>query len=283
MRLQSDDYFCDSRAQVAIGRMHFQQDVALHSHEFMEIVVILAGRATHLIDGVRHPIEAGDVLVVHSFREHAYESTRKLSLVNLFIREDLFQEVKEELVLLDGYQSFFSVPPRNLRAGRFTNRLRLGVENLDQLIEWMEALEEESGKPAKGGRLLSRSWLLLILGFLSRHYRAETGLLSDRRKDLPGVIAWMERHFSETLSIRELARKAGMSERTFLRRFREAAGCSPIEYLIRTRLRKAGELLADEGLSITEVAFRCGFQDSNYFARQFRKYRGTTPRSFRAG
>ncbi len=74
-----------------------------------------------------------------------------------------------------------------------------------------------------------------------------------------------------------------MSERTFLRRFREATGFAPIDYVIRARIRRAADLLADlnAGLSITEIAFRCGFQDSNYFSRQFRRYIGTNPRNYR--
>jgi AraC-like DNA-binding protein len=72
-----------------------------------------------------------------------------------------------------------------------------------------------------------------------------------------------------------------MSECTFLRKFREATGFSPTDYLLRSRIRRAEELLARRKLSITEVAARCGFEDSNYFSRQFRRVTGVSPRAHR--
>jgi len=58
-------------------------------------------------------------------------------------------------------------------------------------------------------------------------------------------------------------------------------GDSPIDYLIRLRILQAANLLRKEELNITEVAYRVGFQDSNYFARQFHRIMGTTPSIYR--
>ena len=58
-------------------------------------------------------------------------------------------------------------------------------------------------------------------------------------------------------------------------------GVSPIDYLIRLRIRKAAELLCDDGTKVTEAAFRVGFADGNYFSRQFRRVTGLTPGEYR--
>ena len=71
-----------------------------------------------------------------------------------------------------------------------------------------------------------------------------------------------------------------MSKRTFLRVFRAATGATPIAYLIGVRIRRAAELLRQGGVTVTEAAMRVGFEDSNYFSRQFRKVMGVTPRSY---
>lgn len=57
-------------------------------------------------------------------------------------------------------------------------------------------------------------------------------------------------------------------------------GVSPVEYLTRLRLKMAAPLFMMPE-NITSIAFRVGFEDSNYFARQFRKYAGLTPTEFR--
>ena len=71
-----------------------------------------------------------------------------------------------------------------------------------------------------------------------------------------------------------------MSESSLLRTFRRVMGTSPLDHDIRVRIGKAMELLQHEDVRVTEAAFQCGFRDSNYFARQFRKVTGRTPRQF---
>ena len=64
---------------------------------------------------------------------------------------------------------------------------------------------------------------------------------------------------------------------------KERTGDSPIIYLNRLRIRKAQELLRETGQSITEIAFACGFQSSQYFARTFKHLTGgRTPRDYRS-
>ncbi|PIU92840.1 MAG: AraC family transcriptional regulator, partial [Armatimonadetes bacterium CG06_land_8_20_14_3_00_66_21] len=72
-----------------------------------------------------------------------------------------------------------------------------------------------------------------------------------------------------------------MSRRTLSRAFRNATGCSPLDYLVRVRIHRAMELLKEADLSIAEVAQQVGFADSNYFSRQFRSLVGCGPRRFR--
>jgi transcriptional regulator GlxA family with amidase domain len=122
---------------------------------------------------------------------------------------------------------------------------------------------------------------MLIIGLLSRRHGSKTENSPDVPLRLGRVLSRMEQAPSESLSLAELAREAAMSECTFLRKFREATGFSPTDYLLRSRIRRAEELLARRKLSITEVAARCGFEDSNYFSRQFRRVTGVSPRAHR--
>ena len=86
---------------------------------------------------------------------------------------------------------------------------------------------------------------------------------------------------TERVTMRDLARAAGMSERSLSRSFHSALGQSPIEYLLNVRLQRAEELLLAGPTPISQIAFEVGFGDANYFTRQFRKRRGLSPRQFR--
>jgi transcriptional regulator GlxA family with amidase domain len=72
-----------------------------------------------------------------------------------------------------------------------------------------------------------------------------------------------------------------MSVRNFYRIFQQATGASPVHYLLNLRISHAAELLKHSDCSITDIAYECGFQDSSYMTKQFKKQMGTTPRMFR--
>ena len=62
--------------------------------------------------------------------------------------------------------------------------------------------------------------------------------------------------------------------------FKELLGKSPFEYLIQTRIHHAAELLKNTDKSVSDIAYECGFHDSNYFSLQFKKATGLPPRDF---
>ena len=282
-KLRRATFFPDSQSQVAVNRQPIQASTGIHRHEFIEIVIVLSGHGVHVTEGVRHQVQAGDVLVVDSRRSHAYENTRSLNIVNLLIQEDVFRETKKHLSTLPGYHALFTLEPVRWRQREFTSHLRLNAEDLKLVVGWVDALEEETRKKSEGGLLLARAWIILIIGLLARRYGGNAANAPCLEMRLGRVLSWIEQHACEKLTMEDLARQAAMSERTFLRRFREATGFAPIDYVIRARIRRATELLAGRNaeLSITEIAFRCGFQDSNYFSRQFHRFLSTSPQSYR--
>ena len=77
------------------------------------------------------------------------------------------------------------------------------------------------------------------------------------------------------------ASEFGFSPFHFLRLFAGVLGVTPHQYLIRSRLRRAARLLADETRPITEVALDVGFGDLSNFVRTFHRAAGVSPRVFR--
>ena len=79
----------------------------------------------------------------------------------------------------------------------------------------------------------------------------------------------------------ELLAISHMSKSNFLRVFRKATGLTPVEYLTNIRIQESMRLLTGTDFSMSEIASRVGFCDSNYFSRQFRRILGLTPRAYR--
>jgi len=91
----------------------------------------------------------------------------------------------------------------------------------------------------------------------------------------------METHYDQPFDIDEIAQKAGMSRRSFYRAFTDLTGKTPINYLLNLRIARAAHMLQTTDKNVTETAFECGFEDSNYFSRQFRQIMGITPRAYK--
>nr|WP_314491000.1 transcriptional regulator FtrA [uncultured Pseudomonas sp.] len=101
------------------------------------------------------------------------------------------------------------------------------------------------------------------------------------RHDLATVLDWAREHLGQPLTIRQMAAKALMSERTFLRRFREATGMTPKSWLQRSRIAQARSLLESSGLNTEQIAARCGFASVETFRVAFRKNVGLAPSLYR--
>jgi AraC-like DNA-binding protein len=95
------------------------------------------------------------------------------------------------------------------------------------------------------------------------------------------VLNYIEEHYTESISLEDMARVAGLSPRYFCRFFRKMTQCTPTEYLNYYRIECACEQLAEVTVSITDVALNCGFNDISYFIKAFHKAKGITPRQYK--
>ncbi len=101
------------------------------------------------------------------------------------------------------------------------------------------------------------------------------------RQDLAALLDWARTRLHEPLTLRHLAAKALMSERTLLRRFHEATGMSPKRWLQHARLAQARALLEHRTLDLERIAERCGFASVDSFRVAFRKEVGVAPSAYR--
>jgi AraC-like DNA-binding protein len=103
---------------------------------------------------------------------------------------------------------------------------------------------------------------------------------ADRRRAVEAAV-WVDAHAHEPVSLEAAASQVDLSPFHFLRLFAKVLGVTPHQYLIRSRLRRAARLLADDTRSVTDVAFDAGFADVSNFVRTFHRAAGVSPRRFR--
>ncbi|MBV6500172.1 MAG: HTH-type transcriptional activator RhaS [Prosthecobacter sp.] len=177
----------------------------------------------------------------------------------------------------------FDINPDTMAQAYVEDDRRLLAGETD-IIERVELWWDRQGIP---------DWFLVTkLPLLDRRGRVQGVMGTLRRPDeaerrLPvfqtvaQAVEIIRRNFSKPLKIEDIARDCGQSLRQLQRRFQNAFGITPQEFLLKTRVLAATRMLEETPLSIAEIATRCGFVDASSFTQHFRRRVRLTPTSYR--
>lgn len=137
-----------------------------------------------------------------------------------------------------------------------------------------------------GSELLIKSLILQLLYFIYNDIKnplnSQDEIPLQHYNTVKTVIEHINQNLSSQMCLSDLAGLAGFSPNHFQRVFSKVIGISPKEYIIKLRIKKAKEMLTMTSLTITDIAFKCGFENIPYFSFIFSKSVGVSPRSYRA-
>lgn len=269
--LHSVDFFPSGNVPVAIEPRLPQGAFPEHHHDFYEIVIVEHGTGIHVFNGQSYTISGGTICYVRDHDRHLYEHTDNLCLTNVLYRSpDAFQ-------FLSGLNQLL---PQETE-GHYPSHWRVNQSTLNQvrqIVQQLEQGDEASDAPALANREMLFMQLLVML---RKSSRAEGALNNDAR--LSQLLAWLEDHFTEEVCWESLASRFSLSLRTLHRQLKQQTGSTPQRYLNRLRLIKARHLLRHGDQSVTDIAYQCGFGDSNHFSTLFRREFNWSPRDIRQG
>ncbi|WP_168433631.1 helix-turn-helix domain-containing protein [Pontiella sulfatireligans] len=280
-RLKKNDFFEDPTLSLQVYIRDPQPEFPLHSHNFDELVIILKGTAMHVIDKQEFPVKAGDVFVIAQNHEHQYLEMHGLALANILFDPEALLMHQWDIRTLPGFHALFSLEPAFRTLHNFKSRLQLSEPQLNQINENIHDLTRETEQRNPGYRVMAKGLFMQLAVTLSRTYSSTPSEESLDLLRIGDAIAHIEMHYTEKITLDELAKKSHLSQRHFTRVFQECIGRSPIDHLMHVRCQKAAELLKGTDRTITDIAFACGFSDSNYFTRCFRKVMEQTPKQYR--
>lgn len=252
-----------------------------HTHDFCELALITRGNAMHWLEGADFPITAGDVFVLQGKQSHYYHDRKNLEMINIMFDPAQLELPENRLRKIPGYRALFLLEPIFRKQHRFTSHLRLNRNALahsEQIANDMEA--EVKAKP-DGYEVAMFTKFVELVVYLSRLYQESESTNAEALLRVAKVIGCIEDEFDQPWKIADFADMAHMSRSNFMRVFRTATGQSPIDYLLQRRLQQSILLLTSTSRPVSQIAFDVGFNDSNYFTRQFKSSHGLSPLAYR--
>jgi AraC-like DNA-binding protein len=281
--LKIRDWFHADGFPISVQRREPQKPFGRHSHEFAEIVIVRSGKGMHRTEQDTWELARGDAFVISGKTQHEYLNVKDLRLINILYQPDRIDMRLHDLNSIAGYHALFKLEPaQKKRRSPGNTRMRLEGRDLAKACTMVEQLESELDDRKPGFGFMATALFMSIIGFLSRCYGNSPAIDDRALLRIGEAMSRLESKFEEDLNLDNLAEIAHMSKRSFMRAFHSATGTSPHAWMISQRIQRASLLLRQSETRITEVAYDCGFRDSNYFSRQFKKFTGLSPRAYRA-
>ncbi len=255
------------------GRHLIDGDLAAHSHDYLEIAVIVAGSGTHQRADGHTELQPGMVVAMRPGQWHGYLACVDADIFNLYVGPELLR--RELLWTLD----YPDLARFLLRGGTSTRPLSRSAA--EALVGWMTDLADRSSVPNTPSAAVSLGLLCCALGEMAT---GSFDTAAGRRSISPTVrqaLLVMSDEPAAAWTMSALARCVDVSVPHLHRRFTAEMGTSPMAWLARTRVELAASMLIQDGRSVSEIGQRVGWPDPNYFSRRFRELSGDSPSEYR--
>ncbi len=252
-----------------------------HAHDFNELVLITSGTAMHWLNDDEFPVAAGDIFLLQGRQDHFFHERDRLEMINIMYDPNQIELPENRLLKMPGYCALFLLEPVFRKQHRFSSRLHLERLSLSRAERIALEMVHEVDQRDDGFESALLGKLIDLIVFLSRSYQKSESTNSAALLRVGKVISSMEQDCAHDWKLEDFIEMSRLSRSHFIRTFAKATQLSPFEYLIQLRLQRAMQLLRNSRLTISQIAFEVGFNDSNYFTRQFKKRKGASPLAYR--
>ena len=245
-----------------------------HAHPYYEIFYLLNGDCTFFVDHNIYKLNKGDLVVVPAGELHKSTYPQMGSS-----ETDVVCFKKGNLKWLN-----------ELLGDDFVKQwLTSGVISIpEKRRDYVEALMNKMNFENDGQDILSpafiRTGLVELILFIIRCQRYEQNVIKEIDVDnqlMQEIATYIYENYDKKLSLDDMSNRFHISRSYLSKKFKAVTGFGFKEYIVNVRIKNACRLLLETNKSITDIAFECGFNDSNYFGDAFRHVKGISPNKYR--
>ena len=247
-----------------------------HWHSEIEIIRILEGELDVKLNSTEYTAKVGDIIFVNSETVHsAVPHNGCIYECIVFHIEFLYTDVLGCKSFIDG-----------ILQGEYVINEHFPAAEGDEIHRTANKLFEAMREKRAGYKFIVVSAFYELLGLIVERQLYTASNLGDKNSDknllkLKKALEFIRTNFDKQISLSDISSHVRMSPKYFGSFFKGMTSKTPIQYLNEYRVEKASRKLIRTDLSITEIAFSCGFNDLSYFIKTFKRIKGISPLSFR--
>lgn len=260
-------------------QINSKQKISLHTHAKYEIYYFHSGKCRYWIGGSSIDLTPGDLIVMNGTREHGpvmddqYEYIRSTFLfdgtsVGSFAQQSSTVDVLKPFLISSHYH------------WRLNDEQKCEVEDILARINRFH----QTGSLVSHKRLSIAFYDLLLFIYERFQETSDSGksLPSEKEKIVQNVMAYIEQHYMDDLTLDELAAQMHVSRFYLMKLFKQLTGSTLFDYINERRIKQAKVFFfLDTNRSVTDVCFQTGFKHLSHFSRTFKRIAGLTPEQYR--
>ena len=248
-----------------------------HHHDFSKIVILIDGDLTYYIEGKAYILKPWDILFINKNEIHkpVVNPDKYYERIVIWLNPDFMAKYAQGN---NDLLKCFEVAIKNNY-----NLLRLNMKSIEIIKNIIQDIQSCDNSNEFGSEILKESLFVQLMVLMNRLF-----LNSDKNRDMEdiqydktieGVLNYINSNLENDLSIDTIASKFFISKYYLMRKFKSQIGSSIHNYIIQKRLILAKSLIS-EGLTMSNVCSKCGFNDYSSFVRAFKKVYGVSPSNY---
>ncbi len=250
-----------------------------HWHKELELAYVASGSVTVFVDENKFELKSGEGIFINSYRLHSFFSHGDETVMPNIVFSPVLLYGTRESIFWDKYVRPFCFES-NFTAIHLSEKIKWQAK----ILEYAKNVFICLNKKEFGFEFRACSILSEIIICMMENDASKTAFCVKKERETERVrrmLSYIQMHYSENISIKQISDSAFISKRECLRCFKEIIKITPIQYVIELRISKAKQLLLETDMPIIDICMSSGFDDQSYFTKVFRKKTGLPPLKFR--
>lgn len=274
---------CKAAMQTAVSQRYFavahlykdEKAMDMHIHDCYEVYYSISGGKQFLIDNKLYPIEPGNLFVINQYESHY------LAQIDQAVHERIVLSIHPEFIKQMSTEQTDLEYCFKSRPSSFSHKLQLTKEQQKRFLFFINKLTTSNDY---GSDLIERavfSELFIMINSIcrAREQKPAEETSNTYNAQVDDILSYINNNINQPISIADLASRFFISESYICRIFKSTTGTTINKYITARRISIAKSLLA-EGIGVTEVCERCGFNDYSNFLKSFSKSVGISPKKY---